>query len=359
MAQRSDARVLIVGPGSVGFRIAEMLATRGLAGSILMAGPFTGVEAVRAAITESSGRARVRFIDCDASDPRNVIPLLRQERPDLVVNSASLLSPWALIEREDALGKTLKSVGIGLQLPSQLPVLLGVMRAVAETGLPLPVANISFPDLTGHILGRLGLAPTIGLGNVTFIQMRAEAALRREAGSSAPPFLRVIAQHAQVYDVLQGRVPENADLRCRVFLGEAATRADELAYAGPPIPATAEVNALAAAAAVRVIAALLRGDEQRLSAPAPGGRVGGYPVRIDAGRVTLDLPAGVDLAACEKWHWRLMQQDGVQAVEEDGTVIFTDAARQAVAALDPELCTPLRVRDLRPRFDRLRAVLYG
>jgi hypothetical protein len=49
------------------------------------------------------------------------------------------------------------------------------------------VANLSLPDLTHPILERVGLAPTVGLGNVAMMLIRARAALRsREPEGELP-----------------------------------------------------------------------------------------------------------------------------------------------------------------------------
>lgn len=349
------SKVLIVGAGDVGFRIADFLAARGLARDVVLAGLALGSEGCRAAISDSSGAARVRFVELDARDTGAVETLLKQERPDVAVNSASLMSPWSLLARKDDFGKRLKSAGIGLQLPAQLPVLLSVMTAVRQTGLDILTANISFPDLTGLILKQLGLAPTIGLGNATIILGRAEAAQRRMGDAAPVGRLRVIAQHAQVYDVFEGRAPVNAADRVQLWAGEGAgERHDDLAYAGPRIEAEMDTNILAAAGAVRVINGLLGTTTTFVSAPAPAGMIGGYPVAISDGVVSLDLPDGVDIASLEQWNWNVMARDGIARVDGDGTTHFTAAAQAAVAAIDPGLCEPLRLDDLSARFERLR-----
>ena len=350
-------RVLIIGAGDVGFRIADVLSWSGIATDVIVAGLMFGTEPGRAAISESSGRARVRFAELDATDTGAVERLLKAERPDVIVNSASLISPWALLTRKDVFGKRLKSVGLGLQLPAQLPVLLSVMTAVRQSGLDVLTANISFPDLTGHILKQIDLAPTIGLGNATIIQGRAEAALRR-SGRGTSEKVRVIAQHAQVYDVLDARAPVEPSDNAQVWLGgNPATRSDALAYAGPAIEADINVNILAATAAVRVVHALLGSSRSFVSAPSPGGAVGGYPVMIDDGVVSLDLPENVDLETCDRWHWQIMARDGIAQVDSDGTTHFSAAARAAVADIDPVLCEPLRLDRLQQRFERLREAM--
>ncbi|MBT2408863.1 MULTISPECIES: hypothetical protein [unclassified Streptomyces] len=84
---------------------------------------------------------------------------------------------------------------------------LSLTRAVRDAGYTGPVANLSFPDVTGPILARLGLAPTIGLGNAAMMQLRVRAALRAAHPDRPTPLIRVLGHHAQVFDVMQARQP--------------------------------------------------------------------------------------------------------------------------------------------------------
>ena len=49
--------------------------------------------------------------------------------------------------------------------------------------------------------------------------------------------------------------------------------------------------------------------------------------------------------------------DGVERIDDDGTVHFTEAVRAAVAAVDPGLAEPLEIGDLEARADRLDTAL--
>ena len=120
----------------------------------------------------------------------------------------------------------------------------------------------------------------------------------------------------------------------RVFLGEHGERADHLAYLGHPYAAGVVYNQVTAAACVRVVEALLPGaGTTRISAPAPFGLPGGYPVVIEDGTISLDLPPGQELDEVSAWQSSIARHDGVDSIAADGTVTFTERARDAVAAL--------------------------
>ena len=333
---------MIIGMGDMGERVAAGLAVGGKVRRLVLAGRSSRSVADIAATTASVGDCLVEPALVDATRQDDVAELFHRTRPDLVVQCASLRSPWELAGREDPAAKSLSAAGLGLRLPYQLPVLLSVMRAARDAGYPGPVANLSFPDATGPVLRCLGLAPTTGLGNAGMILLRVRAALRAARPDEGPPLIRVLAQHWQDGPAMRGAEPADPAARCRVYLGEDGRGADELAYRMPGIEPGLRHNAVTAAASLPVLEALLPGSPPvRWSTPAPGGLPGGYPVRVDSGAVTLDLPPGVTEEEAVAFNERHAAGDGIERIDPDGTVYFTAAAHEAVAGIAPYLATPL------------------
>ena len=260
--------------------------------------------------------------------------------------------------RTDPVAAALQRAGFALQLPAQLPLVRKLARAVATAGITAPVVNCSYPDMTHPILACEGLAPTVGIGNAGMIAARVGAALRSQGRTG--DLVRVLAHHAHVTAVVLSRPPEDPEARPRVFLGEEGERADELAYAEPPLASEPGLNALPAASGLPLLRALLGGPPVRTSAPGPAGLPGGYPVRVTGKGVELDLPPGVDLEEAAAVQHRSARLDGVAALKPDGTVLFTDEAREALAPFDPVLADPLAPGDAEGRFRRLVKLLqYG
>lgn len=365
-----SARVLLVGPGDLGTRLAAGLARLPEVAELVLAGRGGEAGPALAALLAACGTARVRFAPLDAGDQAAVERLLARERPDLVVQCAAAFSPWLLPGRAHAAdiagtagsagiagiaARAVLSAGFALQLPAQLPLVRTLMQAAAATGLAAPVVNCSYPDLTHPVLACEGLAPLVGIGNAGMIRARVTAALRC-AGRTADP-VRVLAHHAHVTPVVLSRPPDDPQARPRVYLGEAGERADDLAYAGPPLLSERGLNALPAASGLPLLRALLGGPPVRTSAPGPGGLPGGFPVRVSAGRVDLDLPPDLAREEAIAWQWQSARLDGVAGVERDGTVHFTAAARAAVAGLDPALAEPLSPSGAGERLRRLLTAL--
>ena len=356
-----NASVVIVGAGDAGLKMAAGLVQSGRLRRLTLAGLCQGRGPAAAGLLASLGECPVAFVELDGTRQGDVEALLRREKPDLLVQSASLVSPWLAIGRRDAVAQALAAAGLGIQLPAQLPVLTAVMQAVRTVDFAGPVANLSLPDVTHPVLRGRGLAPTVGLGNVSMQLLRVRSALMAGTPGTPPgevPLIRLVGHHKQVYGVMTAAPPADPALRVRVYLGEAGDRADDLAYAGFPLPPGVDYNVVTAAAALPVLLALLPGAEPlRFSAPAPDGLPGGYPVRIADGAVALDLPPDAELDEIVAFHRRLGRGDGIEAIAEDGTVTFTDAAQDAVAKIDPGLAEPLAPDQVTARYERLSRLL--
>jgi hypothetical protein len=209
-------------------------------------------------------------------------------------------------------------VPYGAWLPLQLTLVRDLMRA----GPRAPVVCLPFPDAVGPALAPLGLAPAIGAGNV---------------GETAPKLallsggdVRLVMHHAvQRYAFPSFGVLGDTGVDAPPWAAEllvdgeplAHERVAELLRAPWPLPPGTATHDLTAASTAQIVEALLGDEPVRAHAPAPGGRAGGYPVRIASGRVELDLwlPESEAIAINE----RAARWDGLDRVEADGTLVFT------------------------------------
>lgn len=339
-----SAVVFVLGGGDVGLRIADGLLRQGGIGRLIVADVGAARVEPSVAMLDCCHDAVVQFEHLDGEDRQALERALRSARPDLIVQAASLISPWAIIGRDHPTAQALNSAGIAVQLPAQIPIVLTLMRAVREAGIEAAVANVSMPDIVHPILATQGLAPTVGLGNVSIVLLRAMAAQKDrhpQVQADARPLIRVIGHHKHVYGVMQARPPEAGTDGARVYVGEEGRRDDALAYEGTPVPIGPAYNVITAAAALPVLTALLPGAEPvRFSAPAPNGLPGGYPVRIEEGAVAPDLPQGVNLSEAIAFNQRMGEADGLAEIADTGRVSFTQRAVTAVREIDPHLADP-------------------
>lgn len=351
------ARLLLIGLGDLGRRLAVALAARAEVAELIVASRRSDDGRSFAALAAACGSASVRFEPLDCLDVEAVTSLLVRYQPDLVVQCAALLSPWALGRLATPAARAMQAAGFGVQLPAQLPAVLAVMQAARAAGFRNPVVNCSFPDVTHPILARLGLAPTIGIGNAGMIASVVRSRLR-QAGRPDDR-VRVLAHHSHVTAAMTAdRSRIAAGPHPRVFIDEAGTAADELVFAGPPLASSGELNALTAVHGVEVIRALLPGGGPlATSAPGPCGLPGGWPVRIADGRVELDLPPTWSREAALRECEAAAAGDGIARIDDDGTVCFTETARRWVEPVAPELAAPLAPGDCSRRFALLREQL--
>jgi len=356
-----SASVFILGGGDVGLRIADGLLRQDGIGRLIVADFDAARVGPSVAMLDCCHQAVVQFEHLDGGDPKALERALRSTRPDLIVQAASLISPWAIIGRDHPTAQALNSAGIAVQLPAHLPIVLNLMRVVRDADIEAPVANVSMPDIIHPILATQGLAPTIGLGNVSILLLRALAAQKHrhpELPADARPLLRMIGHHKHVYGVMLAAPPEDAADRARVYVGEEGRRDDALAYEGTPVPTGPVYNVITVAAALPVLAALLPGAKPiRFSAPAPDGLPGGYPVRIEEGAVSLDLPLGAGLDEAIAFNQRMSAADGLAEITSAGQVSFTQQAEAAVRDVDPRLAEPFDPWQGADRTSRLLQII--
>ncbi len=74
-------------------------------------------------------------------------------------------------------------------------------------------------------------------------------------------------------------------------------------------------------------------------------------------RLAWIFPPGLSEADAIAFNERMAGGDGIDHIDDDGTVHFTTAAHRAVAAIAPDLADSLAIDDLADRGTRLDAVL--
>lgn len=339
--------IMIFGAGDVGTRFAEALLLRDKVRKLTLVDLPEGGGAGSAEMLASCYLSPIHFEGLDAMDVGAVEKVVRRHRPDLVIQAAALRSPFAVMMADHPVAHALHAAGMAVQLGYQFPILYSVMRGVRAADPDVPVANVSFPDLSHYILNAKDLAPTAGLANTGIIQMRIATNLLRKQIlddgdlEASVRQVRVIGGHALVYGVLFGQRPERVEEEPLVYLEGGDVCASEIVYSGADLQHCPNPNMTTAAASMPVIEALLPdAPDCQTSMPGPLGMRGGYPVVISKQKVELDLPASITLEEAEEFNIQAMRLDGVERVESDGTVYYTEAAKIAMAEVEPQLTEP-------------------
>ena len=356
------ATVLIIGVGDLARHIVLGLAGSGQVSNIILASRNQQRGDSVAGLISSSHPVICQFRQLDGLDQHQVGQAITAIEPDLILQNASLMGPYDLVGRTDPVAMALSRLGRGPLLPVQLSVAMSVMAAAQAVGYDGPIANLSLPDVTNPILHRLGLTPTLGLGNAEILRRRIQSLLLAQRGGTveALPLIRVVAHHSQVARALNSQAPEDLADRVRVYLGEKGERADHLAYQSSALPVGPHHNIVTSAAAVQVLLAMLPGARpMRTSAPGPMGLPGGVPVIVSGKDVQLDLPPGVDLDEMIRFQNQMARFDGVADIAADGTTTFTKEVRDTLAEFDPRLSEPLHPSQCMARWELIHSVVIA
>lgn len=312
--------------------------------------------------------ARVRAVPVDMRNEEALAETLHRLRPDVVVNTATLQSWWVITQLPTTLWRRLEEEArFGPWLPMHLTLALKLMKAVKAVGLDVPVVNVAFPDAVNPVLARLGLPPTCGAGNSDLLR----AGIRVAAASR----LQLPLEDIQVYMLahhfhvayywmgLEALTPlAQYPYWLRVMVGghdvthQLGAEA-LLAEAGRSLPKGRGIMARTAASTAEKVRHILRDSGALTHAPGPAGLAGGYDIRLSRRGATVVLPQGITEAQATLWLEQAQRGDGIEAILPDGTVVFTQQARQAMLDLLGYDCAALRPEESEARADELRARL--
>ena len=254
-------------------------------------------------------------------------------QPQVIINCATLQTWWVRKMLPPETADRLGEAGSGPWLPTHLALSRKLMLAVRASGWQGHVINSGIPDISNAVLAKRGLAPTVGLGNIDLVipvlkmgvaerlgvpvrNVSVYAILhhavvthfRKHTAGAPPYFLRLMVGDHDVTgqfdtDTLLHQVSKDR------FVGEALN---------PSVAASGVKNGLA----------LLRDSGLLTHAPGPQGLPGGYPVRFSGSGAEVVLPAGVTLEQALAINEVGQRGDGIERIEEDGTVVYTDEAIQ-------------------------------
>ncbi len=338
MPSARTSRILLVSLGKLNSLVLQILARRRRIAEIIVATrnperAMPGVHLARMGAAAEGFFPTLRVVEFDLNDVAASAETLATLRPDVTLAAPSIQSWWVLDEVEARLADPLRPAGFGAWLPFQLLPMIRFMKAWKQSELGTPILSAPYPDVVNPILATQGLAPTGGVGNVcelvpklqcliadrlsveatnVRVWLAAHHALqpyvftRSQNGGEPPPFL-VAAE------VNGGSVMSDSDLRS-ILLGEYR------------LPAGLEFQFLTVGTFISAIRAFLEPSEKTTSMhlPAPAGLPGGYPVVVQDRTVRLDLPPTWQKEDAVEVNRASHRWDGIESIEEDGTVVFTD-----------------------------------
>src|SRR5262245_25844160 len=344
MARACD--ILIFGSGSFAQRIAcDLAATTGEPIALGLAGR----NPTRLAWIATAARARAHMFarplrlstyTVDLGAPGAAGALLAKLEPAVVVQAASLQAGAVIAARATAWGRLVADGGLSATAVFQALLSARVARAMRELSLKGELINSCFPDVANGILAGMGLPVLCGIGNIAilahaFAGSLAEAELRGD--------LKMLC-HYQTIAAWRRPPAERGGASPRVWLD--GLEVDDVFARFAPIQLTPEpVIDISGASGVTLLLALAQGRAWAGHVPGPAGVPGGYPVVLEAGKLELDLPAGLSRADAVAWNARFEAENGL-VIAADGRAAFTGRLYDRLSAESPVLAAGFHVNDL-------------
>ena len=258
--------------------------------------------------------------------------LIQNEKPTAVIN-CTVLHTWHLIRQlpEDIYEK-ISSAGLGAWLPCQLTLGMYLAQAIKDSGESPFYINTSLSCLTNPVMGKIGLAPTIGIGNVDLI---APAILTHVSQITdvhrSEIDLRLVCHHQHwVYPREAGYQPGAPYFIKITIRGKDVTKqfdTDKIIYDSVKLyPKGIAFTTVSASSAIKNVKAMVYDEVLETHSPGPNGLPGGYPVKLDGKGAEVNLPDEITLEEAIRLNEESGKLDSIEEIKDDGTVVFTDYA---------------------------------
>jgi hypothetical protein len=279
--------------------------------------------------------SEVECVPLDLDDVEQTAEMIARFQPDLIFCAATRQSLGGTKGLPPALAQQLAQAPMAPRLPFSLSLVYKLMQAVRLAGRQhsTKVINAIFPDMIHPILRQVDLAPTTGIGdlanNIPALRLAVAQTLNIPL---AQVDVRLIMAHWVSYWMSRADIT-NAPYHFAVFVnGEDCTHLVKSSDIFQQLPTTlkrteGETGLLMTAASAAVVCrALLSNQPIFTHVPGPNGLPGGYPVEVHAQGVDVKLPPGITLETAKLTNKAGLRLDGIEQIETNGTVVFTDEA---------------------------------
>jgi hypothetical protein len=329
--------ILIIGCGVLGSRTLDMLLQLGTKHKIYVAARNLDdlrdrVNLSRLVAFNLGMQSDVEVVSINLENISQTAEAIKKLAPRVIFNATSLQTFWKISELPEVVYRKLALAGVGPWIPMHLSLSYNLMQAVQQAAVGSVVINGSYPDAVNVILNSVGLAPFIGIGNVAnTIPALVVGAARILDVASHRIFVRFVAHHSVSNNLGSIGCTGGMPYILRVYLdNEDVTKEIDVSrlfsfFVGQLRRSRGVTGQImASASATNVILAAMGAIPTRLHCPGPLGLPGGYPVVLFGRSVSLDLPSGVDVAQAIEANQIAGKGDGIESIDNDGTVTITD-----------------------------------
>lgn len=330
-------KILLIGTGNVGCHIIELLArdTRQMEFFVADINEEKAALQLNNAVIGAAHHGLHPNFHAEKMDLNNIdqtAERIRQIQPDVIINCA-VIHTWHLIRMlpDDVYAK-LSSATLGAWLPVQLLLAYKVALAIKASGITAHYINTSLSDLTNPVLGKIGLAPTVGVGNVDLIAPAIQTLAAQELNVNRSEIsVSLVAHHQHWVVPREAGYGAGAPYFLKIMHGDQNItnqfKTDAVMHDAVKLyPPGLDFTLVTASSTIKNAFALMSDEPTATHAPGPLGLPGGYPVLINSSGAELNLPEDISRDEAVALNEASQKLDGVEEIKEDGTVIFVDYA---------------------------------
>jgi hypothetical protein len=361
-----EKKVMIIGLGFIGNYALEFLVRTQGVDSIFTADidKEVGLSKTNTAMFGAAQMGfypHVEFFPLDVNNIEETASILNRIAPDVILSCVTFQSWWVISELPKDIYKKFRVVaGYGPWLPMHVTPNYKLMQGIKKAEIKTSVVVAAYPDAVCPVLGKVGLAPTIGLGNIdNFIPEIIKAVSEKLGILKRNISLYMIGHHvlrtATRVTGSIGGIPyylrifvENKDVTREFDLNQLVIDASNQASGW-------QSHSQVASSAVKNVLAILNNTGELTHAPGPQGLPGGYPVRLSSQGAEVILPEGVSMEEAIRINEEGQKYDGIERIEDDGTVIHTEKAVEFMKEMIGYDCSRISIDENEEKVKELRS----
>jgi hypothetical protein len=357
--------VLVVGLGDIGEHVLEVL-TRTPGISRIVGTDINEESSLRRIYSARSGGAhlnfypKVEFQRLDVNDIDQTEKMLNELVPDVIITSVTMMTWWmAGAQLPQETFEKIDQAGFGPWTPLHLTLTHKFAQALKRSGLDAPWINASYPDVVNCVLGKVGMAPLVGLGNMDLMIPGIQHAAAKKLGLPMRNIqVYLVADHFIVHHLNAYSSTGGAPYFLKIHANgrDATARLDlerVLIEANRYMPKGREDHFIVAASAVKNALAALNDSHILTHSPGPRGLPGGYPITIGRKSAEVALPEGIEKEEAIGINQQAQKFDGIDEIKKDGTIVFTQKSVDVMKKMLNYECKTLSLNECENRADEL------
>jgi len=252
---------------------------------------------------------------------------LRKIDPDLIFSAPSLM-PWWRLDKTNKV-----SLPFAGYMSLHLTLMSKFRDRIDEANIRARWIGASYPDVINPILSRSGFGPHCGIGNVQEPIPKLKAGVARQLDCHPQEVcIQLVAQHALEYHVLNDKTGKEFPpylLKATVNGRDESALAESVLREPFAFPYDLHFNRVTASAGLVALRALCSSTTLEIHLPGIKQFVGGYPAKVSNSQIEIYLPPEWSLGQAIEVNNRSLRWDGIELIENDGTVIFTEETQRA------------------------------